>query len=88
MYIDGDRLVVSIEADLTEVQELSEFVKTRLEFIEGIDFEEEAPTFFGSSALFQLLYSLKKTKPDLQIPLFDTKGFEIEHMGIFRWSES
>ncbi len=88
MYIDGDRLVVSIEADLNEVQELAAFAKPRLEFIDGIDFEEEAPESFGSSALFQLLASLKKSKPDLEIALFDTKDYTLGQLGIFRWGEA
>lgn len=85
MYIDGDRLVVSLHSDLLEVQELAAFIKDRLEFIDGIDLEEEHPDEFGSSALFQLLAALKATKPELHIPLFESKGFAMDKMGTFYW---
>lgn len=86
MYIDGDRVVISNQLDLSEVVELAEFVKTRLEFIEGVDIEEENLEDFGTSALFALLASLKKTKPELDIPVL--KQYKSERFGTFNWDLS
>ncbi|MDR3347095.1 MAG: hypothetical protein LBN32_00625 [Helicobacteraceae bacterium] len=85
MYIDGDRLVVSIDLDLSEVQELAQFVKDRMDFIEGVDLENTKPNLFGSSALFALLASMKVSKPALDIPLFNPDGFDVGAMGIMHW---
>lgn len=84
MYIDGDRVVVSNELDLSEVMEFAQFVKERLDYIDGVDIEEENLENFGTSALFALLASLKKTKPDLDIPIL--KEFNSEKFGTFNWS--
>ena len=85
MYIDGDRLVVSIDSDLSEVNELCEFVKSRMEYIEVVDFEQEKPSHFGSSALFALLAAMKTTKPELDVPLFAEGGFDLAEMGVLHW---
>jgi hypothetical protein len=85
MYIDGDRVVVSCMLDLSEVMEFATFVKERLEFIEGVDIEEESLDAFGTSSLFALLVSLKKTKPDMDIPLLKDGGFASNQLGTFNW---
>ncbi|GHV58835.1 hypothetical protein FACS1894103_1020 [Campylobacterota bacterium] len=85
MYIDGDRLIISIDSDLNEVNELGEFVKSRMEYIEGVDFEQDKPSHFGSSALFALLAAMKTTKPELDIPLFAAGGFDMAEMGVLYW---
>jgi hypothetical protein len=85
MYVDGDRLIVSIDSDLAEVREIAEFVKTRLDFIEGVSFEEDKPASFGSSALFGLLAAMKNSKPKLDIALFNPLGFSLGAMGTLYW---
>ncbi|GHV06730.1 hypothetical protein AGMMS50229_12070 [Campylobacterota bacterium] len=85
MYIDGDRLVVSIDSDLSEVQELFSFIKPRLEFIEGIDIDGGDHDSFMSSSLFGLLASMKVSKPTLDIPLFDDESFTLSGVGKLRW---
>lgn len=86
MYIDGDRVVVSNQLDLSEVVELTTFIKERLDFISGVDIEEGNLDGFGTSALLALLASLKKTKPDLDIPIFQES--KSEKFGNFKWSLS
>ncbi len=85
MYIDGDVLELDINMDLEEVKALREFVKDRLEYIEEIKFvnqEEEAPI---SSSLFQLLYSIKKTKSSIKIDFLDSPYFELKNYGKMYW---
>ena len=71
MTIDGDVLEIDLDIDIDDVKELKEFVSTRLEYIEEIKVENATGSFLTSSVL-QLLFSMKKTKPSLKIPLIET----------------
>lgn len=86
MYIDGDVLVISAEMDTSDVEELKNFVESRLEFIEEIVFEEEEPATFGSSSIFQLLFAIKKSKPDLKIPVVDNDCSLFKNLGTIKWN--
>lgn len=70
MTIDGDVLEIDLDIDIDDVKELKEFVSSRLEYIEEIKVENASNPFLTSSIL-QLLFSLKKTKPSLSIPILD-----------------
>lgn len=62
MYIDGDVLELDIEMDLEEVKSLQTFVQDRLDYIEEIVLlrgKDGVPT---TSALFTLLFWVKRQK--------------------------
>ncbi len=84
MTIDGDVLEIELDMDLDDVVELKEFVSSRLKYIEEIviigEFKE-----FSSSALFQLLASIQKTKPSIKIPLLDEGLLKLENFGSLYW---
>ena len=82
MYIDGDRLNISMDLTLDDVVELKKFVESRLDYIEEIGFEDEEEGGFVTAALFQFLASLKKTKPQIRIALIDAP-FDAGAMGTY-----
>ncbi|WP_024954046.1 hypothetical protein [Sulfurospirillum arcachonense] len=84
MTIDGDVLEIELDMELDDVCELKEFVATRLKYIEEIIFvggDEE----FATSSLFSLLFSIKKTKPSIKIPLIDEELFTFKNFGKVYW---
>ena len=84
MTIDGDVLEIDLYIEYDEVRELHEFVKTRLQYIEEINVERGKDEI-GSSALFQLLFALKKAKPSLKIPLIDDGKISLKEFGTLYW---
>jgi hypothetical protein len=85
MTIDGDILEIELDDDLLAVIELKNFVKDRLEYIEEIVIVGERDTF-ASSSLFQLLMSIKKTRPEMKIPLIDEGALTLTEYGKLHWS--
>lgn len=84
MTIDGDILEIELDMDLDDVCELKEFISTRLKYIEEISFignDDE----FSTSALFSLLFSIKKTKPSIKIPLIDDGLTVFKNYGKVKW---
>lgn len=84
MTIDGDVLEIELDMELDDVCELKEFISTRLKYIEEISFiggDEE----FSTSALFSLLFAIKKTKPDIKIPLIDGDETVFKNFGKAKW---
>lgn len=69
MIVDGENLIISLDADRDEIISTYEFIKPRLEFIESISVEEDVP--LASSLLLQLLVSVKKSNPEIQISVLD-----------------
>lgn len=88
MYIDGDVLELDIDMDLDEVKALKDFVKDRLSYIEEITFINSKEASPKSSSLFQLLYSIKKTKPQIKINIFDSSGYALKEYGTMYWIEN
>lgn len=86
MSIDGDVLEIELDMGLDDVVILSEFVKSRLEYIESIEVVG-AHDQFVSSSLFTLLFSIKKTKPSIKIPLIDTSS-QLSEFGTLYWNVS
>lgn len=84
MTIDGDVLELELDADLEAVVELKDFVKDRLAYIDKIVIVGDTSTF-ATSALFQLLMSIKKSKPEMQIPLLDDESLSIGNYGKLYW---
>lgn len=85
MYIDGDVLVISTDMDTSDVEELKGFVESRLDYIEEIVFEEEELRAFASSSLFQLLFSIKKSKPEIKISMIDNGSAFFKDLGTIKW---
>ncbi|DAB32558.1 MAG TPA: hypothetical protein CFH79_03235 [Sulfurospirillum sp. UBA11407] len=85
MYIDGDILELDIDMDLEEVKALRDFVKDRLEYIEEIKFVNEKEASPLSSALFQLLYCVKLSKPAIKMDFFDKPPYELKNYGTMYW---
>ncbi len=86
MTIDGDVLEIELDMDLKEVSELKKFVEPRLEYIESIEVIGEKDRFVSSS-LFALLFSIKKSKPEVMIPLIDDSGFTLSYYGEVHWMD-
>ena len=85
MYIDGDVLELDIEMDLEEVKSLQTFVQDRLDYIEEIVLlrgKDGVPT---TSALFTLLFWVKRQKPSIKIDFFETMNLELEGYGKMYW---
>ena len=87
MTIDGDILALELEDDLEEVVEVHKFVKDRLEYIEEISIVGDTSSF-ATSAMFQLLLSIKKTKPEIKIPIIDDEIIIIGEYGKLYWITS
>jgi hypothetical protein len=85
MYIDGDVLVISTSMDTSDVEELKTFVETRLDYIEEIIFEEEVLESFVSSSLFQVLFGIKKAKPEIKIDILDKGSVDFKNLGTIKW---
>lgn len=84
MTIDGDVLELELDDDLEAVSELKEFVKDRLEYIDEIVIVGDTSTF-TTSAMFQILMSIKKSKPEMKIPLLDNESLELGNYGKLYW---
>lgn len=83
MTIDGDVLEIDLDIDIDDVKELKEFVSTRLDYIEEISVENATNPFLTSS-LLQLLFSMKKTKPSLKIPILED-ALTLDTYGKLHW---
>lgn len=84
MIIDGDVLEIELDMDLNEVVELKKFVEPRLEYIESIEVMGDKDRFVSSS-LFALLFSIKKSKPEMLIPIIDEGEFKLSDYGVIHW---
>ena len=84
MTIDGDVLEIELSDDLEAVVELKEFIKDRLEYIDEISIVGDHDSF-ASSSLFQLLMSIKKSKPEMKIPLIDEGVINLTEFGKLYW---
>jgi len=86
MCIDGDVLELDIEMDLEEVKALQAFVKDRLSYIEEISLLRSGTGLPATSALFSLLFCMKKVKPSLKIDFIDALSLDLESFGIMYWN--
>ncbi len=85
--IEGEVVNLTLDMELDEVVELKEFLQSRLEYIEEIGIDGNGNDF-TTSALLQLLISLKKSKPDIKIPLLEGQNFELKNFGVIEWVEN
>jgi len=85
MYIDGDVLELDIEMDLEEVKTLQLFIKDRLDYIEEIVLLRSKDGTPSTSALFSLLFWVKRKKPAIKIDFIDTMNLNLESYGMMNW---
>lgn len=83
--IDGDALNISLSMQLDDVVKFYDFIKSKLEYIESINVEEEEFATFETSALFQLLFSIKNSNPKISIPIIDRESIEFSEYGTIKW---
>jgi hypothetical protein len=83
MTIDGDTLEIELDMDLDEVTELKNFVADRLEYIEAITIVGEQKCF-ATSSLFQLLFSIRQSKPEISIKSIEG-DLQLEQYGVMHW---
>jgi exonuclease VII large subunit len=83
MTIDGDTLEIELDMDIEDVTELKDFVKDRLEYIETIKVTGEK-SGFGTSSLFQLLFSIKKSRPEIAVEVIES-DLKLEQYGTMHW---
>jgi hypothetical protein len=86
MNIDGDVLEIELDISLEDVISLKEFVTNRLQYIESIVITGSKDQFVSSS-LFALLFSIKKSKPTMKIPLIES-SVETTEYGTLYWNVS
>ena len=85
MCIDGDVLELDLEMDLEEVKTLKEFVKDRLNYIEEISILRTKEGVPATSALFSLLFCMKRVKPSLKIAFIDEAHLDLDTFGMMYW---
>lgn len=83
MYIDGDVLELDMEMDLEEIKALKTFVTQRMAYIEEIVVHEESLPI--SSALFSLLWCMKREKPSLKIAILQQQPYPLKGYGELYW---
>lgn len=84
--VDGETLNVEIDMSLEEVLELREFLLPRLEYIEAVGVRGVDQAQLATSALLQLLVSLKRSNPDLDITLLEGDSTQLGDLGILYWN--
>ena len=83
MTINGDVLEIELDMDIQDVLELKNFVLDRLEYIEEIKVIGEMDSF-ATSSLFQLLHSIKKSKPSIEIKTISS-DLTLINYGLLHW---
>ncbi len=83
MEFNGDVLTVDMNMSMEEIKEFEEFIRPRIDYIETVEVEEEG--VLKSSAFLAILVSLKRTKPELQIPFLDKKMLNSQVHGKIHW---
>ena len=85
MTIDGDILEIELDMDIKDVLDLKNFVLDRLEYIEEIKIIGETNSF-ASSALLQMLHSIKKSKPSMKMDSVDS-DLTLKDYGVIHWTK-
>lgn len=83
MEFNGDVLTIDIDMSMEEIIEFEEFIRSRVDYIETIDVQEDGN--LQSSALIALLASLKQTKPELKIPFLEKGKLVSKMYGTINW---
>lgn len=83
MQFDGDAITIDVSMNMEEIAEFEAFVRPRIEYIERIDVEENAP--MQSGALIAMLYSLKTNRRELSIPFIEKGRYSVSGLGSISW---
>lgn len=83
MQFDGDAITIDASMNMEELAEFEAFVRPRIEYIERIDVEENAP--LQSGALIVMLASLKKSRRELVIPFIEKGHYSASGLGTLLW---
>lgn len=83
MQFDGDVLTIGLDMSMEEIREFEQFVRPRLEYIETIETEEG--TVLRSSSLLSLLVSLKRSRPELNLPFLEQGVTASSVYGTLHW---
>ena len=81
--IEGDSINISLDIGLDDVSELKGFLQDKLKYLEEVGVIGDESTFV-TSALFQLLVSIKKESPDISIKFLEN-GKELSKFGKVEW---
>ncbi|MEY4504536.1 MAG: hypothetical protein RL154_832 [Pseudomonadota bacterium] len=85
MLFDGERLNIAYDLKFDELNELKEFIISRLDYIEAIGCEDDGIVVPASTALMAFLISVKKTKPSIKIDLLENSSFDMGKFGKAYW---
>lgn len=85
MQFDGDTITIDISMDMDEIAEFEAFLRPRIDYIERIDVEENAP--MRCSALLAMLYALKKSHSNLSIPFIERGHYSASGIGTLFWNK-
>ena len=84
MEFNGDILTVDSNMSMEEIKEFEEFIRSRVDYIEVIEVEDAGA--MQSSAFLSILSSLKKTRPELQIPFLEKGVSSSAVYGKIHWT--
>ncbi|MDD5400913.1 MAG: hypothetical protein PHQ93_06985 [Sulfurimonas sp.] len=84
MQINGDEVTIDLNMSMDEVINFEEFIRPRIEYIEKIEVEENST--LTSGALLSLLVSIKKTRPEIEIPFLEKMGSTSPVHGTLHWT--
>lgn len=84
MTIDGDTIEIELDMDIDDVISLKDLVTEKLDHIEAIDVVGEK-SVFASASLFQLLVSIKKSRPSIRIDAIES-DLCLSSFGVIHWS--
>jgi|GEM_PF-734672 len=83
MQLDGDIITIDLSMSLEDILNFEDFVRPRLEYIQRI--EVEHGSVLKSSALLALLWSLKQSKQELNIPFLEQEKAIFSQSGTLHW---
>ena len=83
MEFNGDVLTIGIDMSMEDILEFEEFIRPRIDYVEVIEVEEGG--LLRSPTLLSILVSLKRTRPELQIPFLEKKEISSPEYGRVHW---
>lgn len=83
MEINGDEIIIDLDMPMDEVVNFEEFIRPRIEYIEKIEAEENST--LTSGALLSLLVSIKKTRPEIEMPFLEKGWTTYPTHGTLHW---
>lgn len=84
--VDGERLNISLDMGLDDIEELRDFLLPRIEYVEEIGIEGERNEF-STSSIIAFLASVKKSRPEIKIEIVgDDRPFG--DFGILKWENN